>query len=105
MDAPQPNPPEILVADDDPGSLQLITTILVGKGYHVRPAPDGAMALRSIAAKLPDLILLDVNMPDMDGYQVCRRIKADRASRKVPVIFISGIFRLARSALIRRQTW
>ena len=96
MEAPQPKPPEILVTDDNPASLQLITSILAGKGYRVRPAPDGAMALRSLEARLPDLILLDVNMPDMDGYQVCRRIKMDRASRKIPVIFISGLTETTR---------
>ncbi len=91
MDAPPQKPPEILVVDDDADNLQLITSILIGKGYRVRPASDGAIALRSINAKLPDLILLDINMPEMDGYQVCRRIKANRLSRKIPVIFISGL--------------
>ncbi len=84
-------PPEILVADDNPASLQLLTNILVGKGYRVRPAPDGRMALRSISARLPDLILLDINMPEIDGYEVCRRIKADHVSRNIPVIFISAL--------------
>ena len=82
---------EILVVDDTPASLQLLTGILTGHGYRVRPASDGHLALRSVAAEAPGLILLDVKMPDMDGYEVCRRLKADEHSRKIPVIFISAL--------------
>ncbi len=84
-------PAEILVADDNASSLELLSTILQRHSYRVRPAPNGQMALRSIAAKLPDLILLDIKMPDVDGYEVCRRIKADHRSREIPVIFISAL--------------
>ncbi len=82
---------EILVVDDTPASLQLLTGILTGHGYRVRPSSDGRFALQSVASELPDLILLDVKMPDMDGYEVCRRLKADERSRKIPVIFISAL--------------
>ncbi len=82
---------EILVVDDTPASLQLLTGILTGHGYRVRPASAGHLALRSVAAEAPGLILLDVKMPDMDGYEVCRRLKADEHSRKIPVIFISAL--------------
>jgi signal transduction histidine kinase/DNA-binding response OmpR family regulator len=81
---------EILVVDDTTASLQLLTGILTGHGYRVRPSSDGRFALQSVAAELPDLILLDVKMPDIDGYEVCRRLKADERSRKIPVIFISA---------------
>jgi DNA-binding NtrC family response regulator len=81
---------EILVVDDTPASLRLLTELLTQHGYHVRPADDGSLALESIAAKTPDLILLDVSMPDMDGYEVCRRLKADEKSSRTPVIFISA---------------
>jgi PAS domain S-box-containing protein len=82
---------EILVVDDDPTSLQLLTTILTEHGYRVRPASDGNLALRSMAIKMPDLVLLDIKMPGIDGYEVCRRLKASEITRKVPVIFISAL--------------
>jgi len=81
---------EILVVEDTQASLQLLADILTKQGFRVRPAFDGSFALKSVAAKLPDLILLDVKMPRMDGYEVCRRLKADEQSRRVPIIFISA---------------
>ncbi len=65
--------------------------ILKKAGYHVRPAHNGTLALRSVQSKRPDLILLDVKMPDMDGFEVCRRLKSDEKSRDIPIIFISGL--------------
>jgi CheY-like chemotaxis protein len=82
---------EILVVDDTPDSLRFLKLMLENRGYHVRAASKGPLALQSVAARLPDLILLDVKMPEMDGYEVCRRLKADDRSRKVPVIFISAL--------------
>ena len=81
---------EILAVDDTPDSLRLLSELLTQHGYRVRPASHGALALKSVAAKAPDLILLDVSMPDMDGYEVCRRLKADEKSSRIPVIFISA---------------
>jgi chemotaxis protein methyltransferase CheR len=83
-------PEEILVVDDTPANLRLLTELLTRHNYHVRPASNGALALKSVAAKIPDLILLDVNMPGMDGYEVCRRLKADEKISRIPVIFISA---------------
>jgi PAS domain S-box-containing protein len=80
----------ILIVDDAPESLALLGITLKESGFKVRPASNGRHALKSVAARLPDLILLDVNMSDMDGYEVCRRLKADEKSRHVPVIFISA---------------
>ena len=82
---------DILVVDDNPASLQLLKDILNRAGCHVRPAPNGIIALRSVEFKLPDLILLDVKMPDIDGYEVCRRLKSNEKSHDIPVIFISGL--------------
>ncbi len=82
---------EILVVEDNPLSLRFLTRVLAEQGYRVRPATDGPLALQSVAAKAPDLILLDVKMPDMDGYEVCRRLKSDQRSRRVPVLFISAL--------------
>ena len=87
---PTSAPEEILVVDDTPANLRLLSDLLTQHGYRVRPAADGALALKSVAAKTPDLILLDVNMPGMDGYEVCRRLKADEKSSRIPVIFISA---------------
>ncbi len=81
---------DILIVDDARDSLELLNRILDERRYRVRLATSGHLALRSIAAKLPDLILLDVQMPEMDGYEVCRRLKSNGHSRNVPVIFISA---------------
>ncbi len=81
---------DILIVDDARDSLELLNRILEERAYRVRLATSGRLALKSIAAKLPDLILLDVKMPEMDGYEVCRRLKSNRHSRNVPVIFISA---------------
>jgi signal transduction histidine kinase/DNA-binding response OmpR family regulator len=82
---------EIMVVDDDLSSLRMMNNILSEHGYQVRPAGDGRLALRSIEKVAPDLILLDIKMPGMDGYEVCRRLQADEKSRKIPVIFISAL--------------
>jgi signal transduction histidine kinase len=87
---------EILIVDDTQESLELLYRILEKRGYRVRPATSGALALKSVAAKLPDLILLDVKMPEMDGYEVCRRLKSNEHSRNVPVIFISAHGEIAK---------
>jgi PAS domain S-box-containing protein len=81
---------DILIVDDTPDSLEFLGRILEEHGYPVRPAPNGRLALESVAARLPDLILLDVKMPEMDGLEVCRHLKSNAHSRNVPVIFISA---------------
>jgi putative nucleotidyltransferase with HDIG domain len=82
---------EILIVDDISANLQVLAAVLVEGGYKVRPANNGRMALNAVRAALPDLILLDIKMPEMDGYEVCRRLKADVHSRNIPVIFISAL--------------
>ncbi len=79
----------ILVVDDTTESLKLITDVLSAEGYRVRPADSGELALASIAAIPPDLILLDVRMPGMDGFEVLRRLNAQDGSLAIPVIFLS----------------
>ncbi|NNG01401.1 MAG: response regulator [Desulfobacteraceae bacterium] len=81
----------ILIVDDTPENLRVLTDMLTEQGYKVRPAPSGKLALSGAAAILPDLILLDIHMPEMDGYEVCRRLKADKATKSVPIIFISAL--------------
>jgi PAS domain S-box-containing protein len=80
----------ILVVDDEPESLSLLTSILTSEGYQVRSANSGKLALTSVTAWIPQLILLDRRMPDMDGFEVCRRIKASEKNRHVPLIFLSA---------------
>lgn len=82
---------EILVVDDLPDNLRLLSNLLRTQGYEVRKATNGAMALRSTHSQPPDLILLDINMPDVDGYQVCQQLKAAEATRAIPVIFLSAL--------------
>ena len=82
---------DILVVDDNPENLRLLTSVLAQAGYHARPASSGAIALQSIQHRLPDLILLDIRMPDMDGYEVCRQLKSNARSAEIPVIFISAL--------------
>ncbi len=90
-DIPSTDRGNILVVDDTPANLRLLAGILNGKGYKVRPVPSGELALSAAQGMPPDLILLDIMMPEMNGYEVCEKIKADERTRDIPVIFISAI--------------
>jgi two-component system sensor histidine kinase/response regulator len=81
----------ILVVDDTPENLRLLTQLLGEQGYRVRSAPSGARALATMQKEPPDLVLLDILMPEMDGYETCRRLKADTQISDIPVIFISAL--------------
>lgn len=81
----------ILIVDDLTENLRFLTNLLIKHGYKVRSAPNGKMALKTIRNNPPDLILLDIIMPEMDGYQVCQALKADKETSEIPVIFLSGI--------------
>jgi PAS domain S-box-containing protein len=81
----------ILAVDDTPASLKLLTELLQSAGYDVRSAVCGELALRSAITTPPELILLDVRMPGIDGFEVCRRLKAQAETREVPVIFVSAL--------------
>lgn len=81
----------ILIVDDTPENLSILRQILAEQGYRVRPALSGEIALKAVQANPPDLILLDILMPEMDGYEVCRRLKADENLRHIPIIFISAL--------------
>lgn len=84
------NKAKILVVDDTPASLKLLTDIMKGEGYDVRSAISGELALNAAAGNPPDLILLDIRMPEMDGFEVCRRLKLAAATQDVPVIFVTA---------------
>ncbi len=91
MNEDQPRPANILVVDDTPANLKLLAGMLKERGYRVRPVPSGRLAMQAVQAELPDLILLDITMPEMSGYEVCEQLKAEPASRDVPVLFISAL--------------
>ena len=83
-------PARILVVDDQPANIQILGAMLGALGHEIVPASDGLTALKRIAMRAPDLILLDLLMPGMDGFEVCRQIKAEPAWREIPVIFLSA---------------
>ena len=83
----------ILIVDDMPNNLRLLSAMLKTQNYEVRSAITGALALKSIQVLPPDLILLDINMPQMDGYEVCENLKADAQTRHIPIIFVSAFER------------
>ena len=84
-------PASILVVDDTPANLQVLAGMLKDRGYKVRPVPSGKLALLAARRDPPDLILLDINMPEMNGYEVCEHLKADDKLKGIPVIFISAL--------------
>ncbi|HSG92505.1 MAG TPA: HD domain-containing phosphohydrolase, partial [Methylotenera sp.] len=84
------NKEKILVVDDTPASLKLLTDIMKAEGYDVRSAISGELALFAAASNPPDLILLDIRMPEMDGFEVCRRLKSSATTQDVPVIFVTA---------------
>jgi putative two-component system response regulator len=81
----------IMVVDDIPANLILLQEMLQAKDYRVLAFPDGKKALDAAAKSRPDLILLDINMPEMNGFEVCERLKADEALKEIPVLFISAL--------------
>lgn len=84
-------PPSILAVDDTPANLQVLAGMLKDRGYKVRPVPSGKLALLAAQRDPPDLILLDINMPEMNGFEVCEHLKADDKLKGIPVIFISAL--------------
>ncbi len=82
---------KILAVDDTPASLKLLSDILKEEGYDVRAAISGKLALQAAAGNPPELVLLDIRMPEMDGFEVCRQLKARANTREVPVIFVTAV--------------
>ena len=91
MSNPELPAANIMVVDDTPANLQLLVSLLKAHGYRARPVTSGLLALQAAQASPPDLVLLDITMPDLDGYEVCRRFKADPGLRDIPVLFISAM--------------
>ena len=91
MNRSMPDNNSILIVDDQPLNLRVLSSLLTEEDYQVQTAQDGESALRIAHESPPNLILLDVRLPDMDGYEVCGRLKEDESTRDIPIIFISAI--------------
>jgi class 3 adenylate cyclase len=91
MSNPVQSGADILIVDDKADNIRLLSSMLLDQGYTVRKALNGNMALTAVRTLLPDLILLDINMPQMDGYTLCQTLKQDAQTQKVPVIFLSAL--------------
>src|ERR1700682_1792191 len=83
--------PRVLVVDDTPANVKLLVDVLTAKGYAVSSAVNGEEALAKVAADSPDLVLLDIMMPGLSGYDVCRRIRADPATALLPVVLCTSL--------------
>jgi two-component sensor histidine kinase/CheY-like chemotaxis protein len=81
----------IMIVDDTPANLELLASALKGEGYRVRSAPSGKLAIQAVEIEPPDLILLDIMMPEMNGYEVCAFLKGNEKTRDIPVIFITAL--------------
>jgi len=81
----------VMVVDDTPANLKLLEEMLSGEGYRALMFPSGSLALKAAVRNPPDLILLDIMMPEMDGFETCRRLKEDSATQEIPVIFLSAL--------------
>lgn len=82
---------DILIVDDKPDNLRTLSTMLQSRGYYVRKAINGQLALQGVQMAPPDLILLDINMPTINGYEVCEKLKSSEQSCDIPIIFISAL--------------
>lgn len=82
----------ILVVDDEPEIATLVKRILEAEGHKVTTACDGEMALAAVRASLPDVVLLDLNLPKMNGFEVCKLLKSDDATRAIPVIMLTAAY-------------
>ena len=87
----QEQPERILLVDDNPTNLQVLFQTLEGRGYNLLVAKDGETAIPIVKKALPELILLDIMMPGIDGYEVCRRLKNDPTTKEIPIIFLSAL--------------
>ncbi|NEP61470.1 MAG: response regulator [Symploca sp. SIO2G7] len=85
---------DILIVDDTLSNLEVLTTVLTDQGYQVRSATNGKKALQATQVQQPDLILLDIMMPEMNGYQLCEHLKANPQTAEIPIIFISSLYEL-----------
>ncbi|HBD96444.1 MAG: hypothetical protein A2015_16035 [Spirochaetes bacterium GWF1_31_7] len=81
----------ILIADDTTENLHLLADFLIDEGYQIRTVTSGALAIKAVETAIPDLILLDIRMPGIDGYEVCKQLKKNDVTKNIPIIFLSGL--------------
>lgn len=91
MKSSKANRNDILIVDDTPENLAVLSQMLTERGYLVRPAINGQVALKAVRERLPDLIMLDIMMPGVSGYHVCEQLKADKRTRDIPILFVSAL--------------
>jgi DNA-binding response OmpR family regulator len=89
--AVEDRPPRVLIADDNPQGAELLEAYLADTGYELRTAADGEQTLRLVAEWHPDLILLDIMMPRISGFEVCKRLRADPATRDIAVLMVTAL--------------
>src|SRR5262245_19062593 len=87
----QPNAPRILIAEDNPQGVELLEAYLSGQNYEVQTAADGEETLRKVQAWSPDIILLDIMMPKISGFEVCKRLRADPATRDIAILMVTAL--------------
>src|SRR5713101_6485617 len=87
----EPGPPRVLIADDNPQGVELLEAYLSGCAYEIETAADGEETLRKVAQWRPDLILLDIMMPKISGFEVCKRLRASAATRDIAVVMITAL--------------
>ncbi len=83
---------KILVVDDEPDIVRVVVKIMEARGHEVATAEDGASALAAVAGDPPDVVILDLNLPQMDGFEVCRRIKSSPQTKHIPVVMMTAAY-------------
>lgn len=83
---------KILVVDDEPDIVRVVVKIMGARGHELRTAADGFEALDKVREERPDLVILDLNLPRMDGFEVCRRLKSDAATRDIPIVMMTAAY-------------
>ena len=82
--------PSVLIVDDEPNIRRMVGALLAAEGYEVREAPDGARGVALATESEPDIALVDLMMPGMDGYEVCRRLVSDAATKRIPIVLLTA---------------
>ncbi len=95
------NKKKILIVEDEESLLKLESILLISKGFEVKGVSNGRAALESVAEEIPDLILLDIMLPEIDGFEVCRRIKSEPSTRNIPVIMLTA--KKSREDMVRGE--
>jgi CheY-like chemotaxis protein len=83
---------KILVVDDEADIVRVVVKLMSARGHEVSTAADGLEALAKVGAERPDVIILDLNLPNMDGFEVCRRLKSDPATRSIPIVMMTAAY-------------